>query len=221
MRSFLFGISPLFLSALFSVVGCTKSATEDSPAPAPAPTATPPTATPPTATPPPAPTKAVGDPRVAQAQAALLPLKKSLQGALKPALAESPDKAVEVCHLEAGPLTQKAATGGVKLGRTSHKLRNPANAQAQWMRLLYARLQQGEPPAPYMVAELPDGSFGYLEPIVTKPLCLTCHGADIPAAVKTLLDKKYPKDEARGFVAGELRGAWWAVLPPVERAPGG
>lgn len=209
--------SPLVLT-LTLALGCQDKPGAE-PAPAAEPAADTATAKKPPADPPAPPSSGAdkpvttADPRIARAQAALLPLKKSLQGALKGAMAEGPETAVKVCNTKAMPLTEAAEKNGVKLGRTSHKLRNPNNAPADWMRPLYAKLQEAEAGVPYLIAELPDGSFGYLEPIVTQPLCLTCHGSDVPPAVKKVLAEKYPKDEARGFAAGQLRGAWWAVLP--------
>jgi hypothetical protein len=152
------------------------------------------------------------DPRVEQARAALLPLKKELKAALTKALPEGPDKAIDACHAAAPTVTAAASAGAIKVGRTSHRLRNEQNAPADWMKPLLDQLV-AKPDTPFASAALPDGSLGYLEPIVTQPPCLACHGAELSDAVKAKLDAKYPKDAARGFKAGELRGAFWAVVP--------
>ena len=50
---------------------------------------------------------------------------------------------------------------------------------------------------------------GYMRPLVTGPLCLTCHGPveRIPPPVRQLLAQRYPGDRATGFTAGSVRGA--------------
>jgi hypothetical protein len=50
---------------------------------------------------------------------------------------------------------------------------------------------------------------GYVEPIFVKPMCLPCHGSDIPDGVAARLDEHYPTDEARGFAEGDFRGLFW------------
>jgi hypothetical protein len=200
------------------VVAAFAACKDESPKPPPIPAPPPDEPSEPAKKVPPTTEKPPVDPRVEAARGALLPLKKSLKEALTGAMKEGPEKAVAVCHADAGKLTAAAAKEGVTLGRTSHKLRNPKNAQADWMRLPYAKMREGEAAVPFMVATLPDGSFGYMEPIVTQPVCLTCHGTEIPDGVKKLLDEKYPKDQARGFAAGELRGAWWVVMPANQKA---
>lgn len=49
----------------------------------------------------------------------------------------------------------------------------------------------------------------YLKPLITGPMCLTCHGEaqQIPADVKAILAEKYPDDRATGYHTGDVRGA--------------
>lgn len=49
----------------------------------------------------------------------------------------------------------------------------------------------------------------YLRPLLTGPMCLTCHGEkqQIPADVKAILAEKYPDDRATGYHTGDVRGA--------------
>ena len=44
--------------------------------------------------------------------------------------------------------------------------------------------------------------------IPTAAMCLTCHGSDLASDVEGKLDELYPKDAARGFSVGDLRGAF-------------
>ncbi|MBT6406447.1 MAG: DUF3365 domain-containing protein, partial [Rhodospirillaceae bacterium] len=43
--------------------------------------------------------------------------------------------------------------------------------------------------------------------------CLACHGAKIPAAVEEALKADYPNDKARGYKAGDIRGAFTISIP--------
>lgn len=53
-----------------------------------------------------------------------------------------------------------------------------------------------------------DGSYRYLRAIPTMPICLACHGTDIDPEISDMLREHYPEDQATGFTAGELRGAF-------------
>jgi hypothetical protein len=46
---------------------------------------------------------------------------------------------------------------------------------------------------------------------MTAPLCLTCHGPTLAADVAAAVAARYPRDEATGFAAGDLRGALYVV----------
>ena len=53
---------------------------------------------------------------------------------------------------------------------------------------------------------------GYVEPIITQPLCLRCHGDSIDEATRAAIAERYPDDEAVGFERDELRGLFWVEL---------
>ena len=93
------------------------------------------------------------------------------------------------------------------------RLRNPANAPREWVAPLLDAYVAGEVDAPRAVA-LRDGRVGYVEPIHTQALCLTCHGAALAEPVAERIAKLYPEDEATGFSEGDLRGLFWAEFPP-------
>jgi hypothetical protein len=38
--------------------------------------------------------------------------------------------------------------------------------------------------------------------------CLMCHGDNIDPATAAKLDELYPQDQARGYTAGQVRGAF-------------
>jgi len=59
--------------------------------------------------------------------------------------------------------------------------------------------------------------FRFMKAIGVKPQCLTCHGSqsDIPEVVKTVLQERYPHDQAIGYKPGDLRGAV-SIKQPVN-----
>ena len=51
--------------------------------------------------------------------------------------------------------------------------------------------------------------FRFMKPIVTQPLCLSCHGTSdtIAPTIQAILNEHYPHDRAINYTVGELRGA--------------
>lgn len=142
----------------------------------------------------------------------VLPFKQQLLKELTAALAQGPEHAIDVCRLRAPELAREASSESVRVGRTSHRLRNPANAPRDWVKPLLAAYvaepAQKEPRAVWLDA----GEVGYVEPIFMAPLCLTCHGAALAPAVEARIRERYPTDQATGFQAGEFRGLFWVEL---------
>ncbi len=140
---------------------------------------------------------------------ALVPFKKQLMAELKQGLEAGPVAAIEVCRHAAPEIAGEASSPGVRMGRTSHRLRNENNAPKKWMKPLldeYVKTSGKTVPA---VVELEGGGVGYVEPIFVKRMCLVCHGSDLPPAVASRIDVHYPRDEARGFEEGDFRGLSW------------
>lgn len=148
-----------------------------------------------------------------RAAAAVARLKQSLVAELTAAIAAGgPENAIEVCRVRAPELARAAGEPGLRIGRTSHKLRNPANAAPDWVAPLLARHVSGEAIGEPIVVPLDGGRTGYVEPLLTAPMCLACHGESIAPAVAAKLAALYPEDRATGFRAGELRGLAWVEL---------
>jgi hypothetical protein len=144
--------------------------------------------------------------------AAVAPFKRALLSELTQALAAGgPEHALSVCRLRAPALAREASTSA-RVGRASHRLRNPANQPPAWAVPLLAEYVEGKRREPSVVA-LRRGRAGYVEPIHTAPLCLTCHGEAVAPALAETLRAQYPDDRATGFRPGELRGVFWAELP--------
>ena len=132
-------------------------------------------------------TIAFADDSVALRQGAeiLQPFKQELQQALKSGLAEGPTAAIDACRLQAPAIAAGLSTDNVRVGRSSHKLRNPANAPEPWVRLIMmAYLEQPDEREPVAV-RLESGRIGYVEPIILQPMCTTCHGESLSEPVAT------------------------------------
>lgn len=152
----------------------------------------------------------------ARAQAAFDALQKTIGGRLREVMAgEGAAAAVGACKTDGPALTAEVAKAqAIALGRTSHRLRNPANAAPAWAR---ARVESGAglqaaDAAPFAV-DLGD-RVGVMAPIAAAPMCLSCHGdpAALDQTVRAALAARYPDDRATGFAAGDLRGWFWAEL---------
>ncbi len=153
---------------------------------------------------------------VAHGASILRPFKHQLQAALRQGLAEGPVQALRVCRLEAPRIASALSTEDVRVGRTSHKLRNPRNAPKPWMAPLLAEYRANPKQAQPKTVALEDGRVGYAEPIFVQPPCLTCHGEDIPQPVRERLAELYPEDRATGFRSGDFRGMFWAEFPDPD-----
>lgn len=124
--------------------------------------------------------------------------------------------AISVCRDQAPAIAQALSVEGVRIGRTSHRLRNPANAAPDWVNtVLEGYLAASSDRAPEVV-QLPDNREGYIEPIMLQPLCVTCHGKTLAPDVAAHLEAVYPEDEATGFEVGDLRGVYWVEYPAVR-----
>ncbi len=124
--------------------------------------------------------------------------------------AEGPVAAIELCNTEALPLTAEiAAEQGVRIGRTSFRLRNPQNMAPVW-----AAASVESKVKDTQVFAGSDGSLSVLYPIITQANCLTCHASVgmVAAPLVTALHEKYPTDEAFGFIEGSLRGYFWVEV---------
>lgn len=129
---------------------------------------------------------------------------------------EGAARALAVCNVEAPQLAAAVADEeGVKVGRTSHKLRNPKNAPRDYM-VPVVEARYAEP----VLYQGPEGTIALMSPIKTGAMCLTCHGegAQIAPEVSEQLATLYPEDQATGFVEGELRGWFWVEVAPDPEA---
>lgn len=165
----------------------------------------------------PAPTPQDG--RLAASRELAAALQGELGSRLQAALAEGgPVGAINVCRTAApGIATRLSERSGAQVGRTALRIRNPANAPDPGERAVLEGFAQrfaageGGPMEDYQ--SLPDGRTRYMRAIVTQPMCLACHGSTLAAPVRQALAEHYPADEATGFSAGDLRGAFVVEWP--------
>jgi hypothetical protein len=153
-------------------------------------------------------------------QGRLNEFKGRLKTALVEGLAQSPAQAIDACRLEAPKIAKDLSHGTLRVGRTSHRLRNPANAPEPWMRPLLETFAEASPGTiPHRTVSLGGGRYGYAEPIYMQPLCLTCHGTEIAPSIQARLDEAYPDDQATGYGVGAFRGLFWAEFSPETGTP--
>lgn len=144
---------------------------------------------------------------------AVLPFKQGMKAALMAGLQEGPSSAIAACRVEAPKLAAEASTDGIRVGRTSTKLRNPANAPKPWMVPVLERYEANPTEREPAVVKVDRKTVGYVEPIYVQPLCVTCHGETIAPELQATIDDLYPDDQATGYAPGDLRGVFWVELP--------
>ena len=147
--------------------------------------------------------------------------------------AGAPEKAVEVCHTRALPLTNEPLPGLAQVRavkRTSLRLRNPANApdaaeQAALDRVA-TLIADGQPAPPILVQKIETAGaapeWRLYRSIGVQAACLACHGsADAQSpALRAVLQARYPRDAATGYAVGDWRGLIRVtVIPGADTLP--
>jgi hypothetical protein len=147
-------------------------------------------------------------------------LAMELKGALTSALQTSPESAIAVCSERAPHIAAKLAKdNNAQVGRTSLRVRNPANQPTEWQRAVLLdfqnRQKSGEALATmeyFASTPTADGvEHRFMKAIPVEPLCVTCHGAQIAPTLRDAIRAKYPADAATGFSVGDLRGAVYVI----------
>lgn len=123
--------------------------------------------------------------------------------------------AVRVCSEEAPQIASEVAEQyNVDVGRTSFRVRNPANTPPpEWAQPWV----EAREPGPATLLNNETHELAELAPIQTAQLCTRCHGAreSLDDELLAALDAAYPEDQATGFEEGELRG-WFVVSAAFE-----
>lgn len=145
---------------------------------------------------------------------------KQLGGAMQKEMkAGGPVAAVKVCSELAPQITaQISREKGWMVTRVGTRVRNPMLGMPDaWEQNVLAKFQEradkGESFEKMAFAEIveePNGKyFRFMKAIGVQGQCLACHGdpAGMKEEVKALLQERYPHDQAKGYKAGDLRGA--------------
>ena len=158
--------------------------------------------------------------RAAEGQAIAAEFGAELRAELQAAMAAGgPLAAIRVCNEDAPRIAAAAAAqAGAEVGRTSTRVRNPANAPDEHERRVLeefaAMLESGPAESPpQRLDALPDGRVRFMSAIIVQPQCLGCHGVELAPPVAEAIDRLYPEDQARGYQPGELRGAFTITWP--------
>lgn len=134
--------------------------------------------------------------------------------------AGGPERAVDVCHTKALPLTNEPLPGLpqiVAVKRTSLRLRNPANAPDAAERAaldhVAALVADGQPAPAVLVQKIETAGttapeWRLYRSVGVQAACLACHGAPEAQApsLRALLRARYPQDAATGYAVGDWRG---------------
>ena len=137
---------------------------------------------------------------------------KIMSGHLKSAIAdEGVSHAIRYCNLNATGLVDSISLAqGVKIKRTSHKLRSMQNQpDSEENEVIQKYLSQAGSPEPEV--RFSDDEVRYFAPIFIMEACLKCHGkldSNVDRSDYAIIQDLYPHDEAIGFEVGDLRGIW-------------
>ncbi|MEW6646442.1 MAG: DUF3365 domain-containing protein [Pseudomonadota bacterium] len=165
--------------------------------------------------------------RVENSKAVVKEFFGKLKGELEAAMKQGgPINAIAVCNRVAPGIARELSDKhGMDVARTSLKTRNADNAPDAWETAVLKKFEErkaaGENPDSIAFGEVveTDGKkeFRFMKAIIMPPEdkmpCLKCHGSNIDPAVAAKLDALYPKDMARGYKAGDVRGAFTLRQP--------
>lgn len=152
-----------------------------------------------------------------------------LKGELARAMQEGgPAVAIDVCRKRAPEIARRLSEqSGARVGRTSLRVRNPANSpdvlQRAVLEQFATELASGKFAPPLEAAfEINRGGAierHYMRAIPTEGVCLACHGETLAPEVAAAIRGAYPADQATGFREGELRGAFSVTWPAAAPLP--
>lgn len=163
--------------------------------------------------------------QTAAARAAVKDMGEALKTALVTQIkAGGVASAIPVCQTIAPALAAEASNKHkMTVRRTALKVRNQSNKPdafevhvlAEFAEKIAAGADLATLDHSETVSDNGKTAYRYMKAIPTaaEP-CLACHGSDLKDDVKAELAKLYPADQATGFKAGDLRGAFSVVIEP-------
>jgi len=121
--------------------------------------------------------------------------------------------AMGFCTAKAGDITKevnKKLPKHASVRRTALKIRNEKNvADALDIKVMedYKASIAAKTFLPTDIKVVEEGGTTRIyKPLVTKSVCLKCHGSDISKEIQGEISRSYPKDKAVSFKRGSLRG---------------
>lgn len=153
---------------------------------------------------------------VTKADASAMKLLKTLGKNMKQNMKKGgPLQALDFCSNQAYTLTQKVNNeldANIKVKRVSTQNRSPLNKplpeEAKVLEDLHKLQKEGKKLPKYILTKEKDGSYKYYKPLlISKKVCLKCHGNLSESKLKSEIHKRYPNDKAMGYKMGDLRGA--------------
>lgn len=155
----------------------------------------------------------IEDPLMIEARQHTMAFAKGLKSTLMAGMkADGPEAAIHLCNVQAPEIATANSKDGWDVGRTSLKIRNPNNAPDAWEKIVLDTFEKqmaaGADIATLEASTRQDGQLRYMKAIPVGGPCVVCHGESLAAPVKAKLDELYPQDEARGYLPGQLRGAF-------------
>jgi hypothetical protein len=149
----------------------------------------------------------------AEAQALVAPFAGQLQATVKSAMQSGGAvAAVDACHTLAPSIADQHSKVPWTVGRTALKVRNPGNAPDDWEKQVLLKFESlraaGTPLEQLRYGEKIGNEYRYMQAIGTAEVCLACHGQALAPDLQAVIKQNYPADQATGFLAGDLRGAF-------------
>jgi hypothetical protein len=129
---------------------------------------------------------------------------------------DGPAAAIDVCALEAMPLTDSiGAATGLELKRTSLRIRNSRNAPDSLEMIALQWFAEHDAEGAASLVQADGADYRYYAALRTAALCTQCHGPveSLDASVRAVLREQYPDDRAVGYREGELRGLIRITVP--------
>lgn len=102
----------------------------------------------------------------------------------------------------------------MKVGRTSHRLRNTDNAPPEWTKpylAKFSKAKRSEIPK-HVLTKIGNHRYGYIQPIFVESICLNCHGRSVKQEAQEAIREAYPQDQALNFDLGDFRGLIWLEI---------
>ena len=140
----------------------------------------------------------------------------ALKGELKAHMKKDPSglEALAFCTGSADKITNEVNAklpAYAKVRRTALKVRNekvnaPDVLDEKVMQEFEALIKKGEMTPKTLKVVEHHGVTRVYKPLVTKKVCLKCHGSDLSPKIQDALKSAYPHDRATGFKEGDLRG---------------